>query len=46
LTCQWRIATFFVNILTILVAALVTYIALRCEPEAVTRYLRSARSQN
>ncbi|WP_374685685.1 hypothetical protein [Promineifilum sp.] len=45
-TTAWRIATFFVNIATILVAALATYIALRCQPDIIARYLRSARSQN
>lgn len=45
-TTAWRIATFFVNILTILVAALATYIALRCEPDVIARYVRSARGQN
>jgi len=45
-TTVWRIATFFVNIATILVAALATYIALRCEPDAITLYVRYARGQN
>ncbi len=37
-TTFWRIATFFVNIVTMLVVSLVTYIALRYRRETVRRY--------
>jgi hypothetical protein len=45
-TTLWRIAAFFVNIITILVVSLAVYISLRYRPEIVRRYLQATRSQN
>jgi hypothetical protein len=45
-TTLWRIVTFLVNIITILVVSLVVYIALRYQPETLAGYIRAARGQN
>jgi hypothetical protein len=42
-TTMWRIATFFVNIVTILVVSLAVYIALRYRVEAVQNYTHQSR---
>jgi hypothetical protein len=42
-TTLWRIATFFLNIVTILVVSLVVYIALRYRREAIQNYTATAR---
>jgi hypothetical protein len=44
-TTLWRIATFFVNTITILVVTLAVYIALRYRREAIRRYAAVTRSQ-
>ena len=44
-TTLWRILTFFVNIITILVVTLAVYIALRYRRETVRRYAAATRGQ-
>lgn len=44
-TTLWRIVTFFVNIITILVVTLAVYIALRYRRETVRRYAAATRGQ-
>jgi hypothetical protein len=44
-TTFWRLATFVVNIVTILVASLAVYVALRYRPDNIRRYVQAARNQ-
>ena len=44
-TTLWRIATFFVNTITILVVTLAIYVALRYRREAIRRYAAATRGQ-
>lgn len=43
MTTVWRVVTFFVNIVTILIASLGVYIGLRYRPGNISRYVRQAR---
>lgn len=45
-TTMWRILTFFVNILTILVVSIGVYAALRYRPEVLKRYLQATSEKN
>lgn len=45
-TTMWRIVTFFVNILTILLVSIGVYAALRYRPETLERYLASSRASD
>ncbi len=45
-TTMWRIVTFFVNILTILLVSIGVYAALRYRPETLERYLECSRASD
>jgi hypothetical protein len=45
-TTMWRMVTFLVNILTIMVASFTVYVALRYRPENIRRYTRATRAQS